>query len=1154
MLYFSKLRLTGFKSFVDPTELQIKPGLTGVVGPNGCGKSNLVEALRWVMGESSAKQMRGSGMEDVIFGGTADRPARNIAEVVLDLDNLERSAPPQFNEFEELYISRRIEREKGSTYRVNGVETRAKDVQLLFADSSTGARSTAMVSQGRIGAVIRAKPSQRRSLLEEAAGITGLHSRRHEAELRLRGAETNLDRLEDILNTLEEQLQGLKKQSRQANRYRNLSDHIRRAEATLYYLRWRDATEKLDQYRSDLKISSNGVNELTIQTASASKTQVEAATKLPKLRQMEAQAAAKLHSLNVARNNLNEEKNRVDAAQLETERRILQIEADLEREHLLAKDATKAIKNLDEEHQRTKTVCLQEEKSSEIAKENLVQANQAVNALDTELNELNNKFAKDEAKRSSLNQAVDDLMSRVERLKSRLNEAEAQKANIEDKAIAQSVLSDAKKELQKHDVARNKLRKLADAADQLRIKTTEAISQVVSQQHSFQNKLTRLLAEEQALSDVLKSDDSNEWPAIIDEVTVKPGYEAALGAVLGEDLSASSLESAPVTWRNMLPFTKTAELPEGAEPLSRVVSGPAALNRRLSQIGIISAEADGTRLAERLTQGQSLVSQEGAMWRWDGYTVTAGAETAAAARLQQRNRLNIIRDSLADARADVARADANVTKAQNEAAEAQAAEREARANAEVANCNYDKARDTLTVLKEKAAHHSSKILALVETAKTHKADIVEAEARAFENKQTLKKLPDTNLIQSKITTLRADLAEHRAVQVEFQSTFDSLVRAAEDRRHRLISIENDLANWQARFKSAKDQIKNLTERNAIETNEINRLFALPKDIEQRRDVLAQNIHQLELMRTESADKLAKAENHLAGAEKALRNAEATLAKAREDRVRAQGLVEQVEQAVKSINERVLEKLDVNPEQLFNIAGLDKEKALPELNATERRVERLVNERENMGPVNLRAEQETKELTEKVQSLEIERDDLIEAIAKLRKGISELNREGRQRLLKSFQEVDMHFRKLFERLFGGGHAHLNLVDSEDPLEAGLEIMASPPGKRLQSLSLLSGGEQALTALALLFGVFLTNPAPICVLDEVDAPLDDSNVDRFCALLKEMASTGTTRFMVVTHHRLTMAKMDRLFGVTMPERGVSKLVSVDLEFAEKHQSFA
>jgi chromosome segregation protein len=1149
LLRFSKLRLTGFKSFVDPTELHIEPGLTGVVGPNGCGKSNLVEALRWVMGETSAKQMRGTGMEDVIFGGTADRPARNIAEVVLNLDNQERTAPAQFNEFEELNVSRRIEREKGSIYRVNGKEMRAKDVQLLFADSSTGARSTAMVSQGRIGAVINAKPSQRRSLLEEAAGVTGLHSRRHEAELRLRGAETNLDRLEDILGILQGQLQGLKKQSRQANRYRNLSNHICKAEATLYYLRWMTASQDLEQYQRDLKSSSAQVEERTRLTAAASTKQAGAATNLPELRQMEAEAAAELHSLSVARDGLDEEKQRIAEAHGETERRIEEIAADTEREKALAEDATKAISALNEERQNIEPARLGEEDSGKIAGEKLSQASEAVHVLDDELTGLSDQFAKSEARRSSLNRTMDDLTHRSERLKARSADTAEQSARLESEAIGSGVLVEAEASLESHHTARENARNRAETADQARVETTEAISQSVSQQHASQSTLTRLLAEEQALSDVLKAGDSDAWPAMIDEVTVNPGFEAALGAALGEDLSASSDEPAPIRWRTLLPFSQTAELPQGAEPLSQFVSGPAALTRCLSQIGVVYDEADGARLAHNLKQGQCLVSRGGAMWRWDGYTISAGAETAAAARLQQRNRLNTIRASLADARADVAVAETGVEKARDKATESQTAEREARADANTADSAYGQARDALTDIKEKAAHHSSKLSALIETAGAIKTDLEEAEARAVESRQALAELPNADAAGGKITTLRADLAERRTVQVECKSAFDSLVRAAEERRRRLGDIERELANWRGRHEGAGNQINQLSDRQTAETAEIARLAALPEEIEQHRGVLMASIYQSEKTRKEAADKLAEAETRLADADKTLREAEATLAKARENRVRSQGLVEQAEQAAEGIVERILDKLDASPDQLFEIAGLAPGKDLPELEASERKVDRLLRERDTMGPVNLRAEQETEELTEQIQTLVTERDDLTEAIAKLRKGISELNREGRQRLLESFHEVDKHFQELFIRLFGGGRAHLSLVDSDDPLEAGLEIMASPPGKRLQSLSLLSGGEQALTALALLFGVFLTNPAPICVLDEVDAPLDDSNVDRFCTMLNEMAATGTTRFLVITHHRLTMAKMDRLFGVTMSERGVSQLVSVDLKFAEK-----
>lgn len=1149
MLRFSKLRLTGFKSFVDPTELLIEPGLTGVVGPNGCGKSNLVEALRWVMGESSAKQMRGSGMEDVIFGGTAQRPARNIAEVVLNLGNTDRTAPAQFNEFDELDVSRRIERDKGSTYRVNGKETRAKDVQLLFADSATGARSTAMVSQGRIGAVIAAKPEQRRSLLEEAAGITGLHSRRHEAELRLRGAETNLERLEDILGALDLQMQGLKKQTRQANRYRNLSDHIRKAEATLYHLRWVHASAELDKHRKELMEVSARVEELTRLAATSSTAQALAATDLPDLRKAEAESAAQLHRLSVARDSLEDEQRRIAEASAEGSKRLAQISADVEREKALAKDAIGAIATLQEEHQNIEAARQGEEENGQQAREELAQANSAVEQHDAVLTEMTELLAGDEARRTSLHRTMDDLTHRSERLKGRAADTENQRASLEADAIDAAVMAGAQKALENQQTARQNARSRAEACEQARSEATEGISRAVSHQHATQSTLTRLLAEQQALADVLKAEDCEQWPAMIDQVSVDPGFEAALGAALGEDLSASSDELAPLHWRSLPAFGHRAALPGGVDPLSQFVSGPAALNRCLSQIGIVEDDALGERLSDDLQQGQCLVSKGGAMWRWDGYCMAAGAQTAAAARLEQRNRLNTIRDMLEGTRADVAAAEAAVHKARQNSEQAATAERDARADANSADGAYAQARDALTDIKEKAAHHSSRLAAMIDMAGSIKTDLEETEEQARDTRQALAALPDAQAARARISALRTDMAERRTRQVECQSAFDQLVRTAEQRRRRLGDIERELANWQQRVKGATRQIDQLNERQQAETVEMQRLASLPREIDEKRSVLLADIYQSEKTRKETADQLAIAETRLAEADKTLRNAESSLAEARENRVRFQGFVEQAEQAVEGIIERVADKLDASPEQLFGIADLKEDKDLPELDASERKVERLIRERDTMGPVNLRAEQETRELSEQIETLHSERDDLTEAIAKLRKGIAELNREGRQRLLASFKEVDKHFQELFVRLFGGGRAHLTLTDSDDPLEAGLEIMASPPGKRLQVLSLLSGGEQALTALALLFGVFLTNPAPICVLDEVDAPLDDANVDRFCTMLAEMAHSGHTRFLVITHHRLTMARMDRLFGVTMSERGVSQLVSVDLEKADE-----
>lgn len=1150
MLKFSKLRLSGFKSFVDSTELLIGQGLTGVVGPNGCGKSNLVEALRWSMGETSAKQMRGKGMDDVIFGGTSSRNARNIAEVTLSLDNSERTAPALFNDFDELEVSRRINRDSGSTYRVNGKEVRAKDVQLLFADSSTGARSTAMVSQGRIGAVIAAKPIQRRSLLEEAAGITGLHSRRHEAELRLRGAETNLERLQDILGTMEAQMQGLKKQARQANRYRNLSDHIRKAEASLYYLRWRAATDGLETHREQLATANARVEDLTRLAATASTRQAEYAEGLPDLRRFEAETAAELHRFNVARDGLDVEEQRVADARLDAEHRLTQISSDMAREKALAVDAGQAITALNDERRRIEAAREGEEEQGETARNNLSEANQAVTMLDQSLGELTDRFAADEAHRTSLTRTVADQTDRKNRLSGRAAETAEQRAHLEAEAIDPATLAAAEADLENCRMAQETARSAAEAAETARGEAADAVSQMVSRQHSAESALTRLQAEEQALSDILRQDTGDEeWPALIDEVTVTPGYEAALGAALGENLSAPVDCPAPVHWKTLPPFASPAPLAVGLAPLSRFASGPDALSRRLSQIGVVDDDNDGARLADRLLQGQCLVSRQGGLWRWDGFTVSAGAQTAAAARLQQRNRLDELRGQLDGALADAAAAEAETTRMREAAAEAETALRDARAAVAEADRAYNQARDFFGGIKESASHHSSRLSALAETEGAIRIDIEETDGHLRDATESLKALPDPETARQKVSLMRAELAERRATQLECQSAFDTLIRAATERRNRLADIAREQESWNQRAAGAAGQIDRLGERQKIEQAELDRLRSLPEQIQQQRKTLMDHIESTEGTRRQAAEKLAEAENLLGQAEKALRATEAELAIARENRVRAEGQVEQSDQALADITERVRDKLDATPDQLGKIAEIDDDQGLPDLESTERKVERLIKERDTMGPVNLRAEQETRELADQVVSLETERDDLILAIEKLRKGISELNREGRARLLKSFHEVNAHFQELFQRLFGGGKAYLELTESDDPLHAGLEIMASPPGKRLQSLSLLSGGEQALTALALLFGVFLTNPAPICVLDEVDAPLDDANVDRFCALLDEMAAAGRTRFLIITHHRLTMARMHRLFGVTMTERGVSQLVSVDLQQAEQ-----
>ena len=1148
-MQFNRMRLTGFKSFVEPTELVIDDGLTGVVGPNGCGKSNLVEALRWAMGETSAKQMRGGEMDDVIFAGTSDRPARNLAEVILSLDNSDRRAPAQFNGSDELDVVRRIERGHGSNYKVNGMDARARDVQTLFADASTGARSTAMVSQGRIGAIINAKPTQRRGLLEEAAGITGLHARRHEAELRLRAAETNLERLEDVVGALEEQHRLLKRQARQATRYRNLSDHIKRHEAILLHLRWTMAQSELAAAAEQFAQIETLVAELTQAVATATTAQAKSSSALPDLREKEAEAAAALQRLMVARDALDAEERRIETLRDEIQNRVAQIDADIGREKSLGRDAAEAVENLEREATEIRAAQTREADDLATAKARLLEAEAEVEQRERELTELTRSVVADETRGATLNRQLTEFEIRRNRLDDRLANITREKQEAEAAADDNGALDSARKAA---DEARHAAAAARTALLEAEGATTDARlaeNYAREERQSADSAAAKLRAEQEALAELLEFGDPELWPPMIDAVEVDTGYEVALGAALGDDLIAPTDEASPIHWRVLPMFANPRGLPENIHRLSDFVRGPAALMRRLSQIGVVENDAQGQRLHGELEQGQRLVSTNGSLWRWDGYIAAAGAPTAAATRLAQRNRLDEMRNELetSEAKADDARVQHEQTAAA--ARDAADAERGAREAVWTADADAQNTNDEASMLAESTADARSRVSSLKDAIDSLNADVAELDTQEKAACEELEGLADVGDRRRTVEEKHVELANRRASLAETRSAHDRLDQESETRALRLQVIANDLESWKNRSVNALKQLEQLTVRRAQELAELDKLKARPQEIATERSALLDRIQAAEAARNEAADNLAAAENRLEELTRELRNRENRLSETREDRVRREAAVEQIDQSLKVIAERIMERLECTPEDSLSSVGIDEEDELPPQDAVETKLERLQRERDNMGPVNLRAEQEAAELDEKIRGMETEREDLIAAIARLRHGISGLNREARERLLAAFNEVDEHFRELFAKLFGGGRAHLRLTEAEDPLEAGLEVFASPPGKRLQSMTLLSGGEQALTALALLFAVFLTNPAPICVLDEVDAPLDDSNVDRFCTLLDEMSRQSSTRFLLVTHHRLTMARMDRLYGVTMSERGVSQLVSVDLQTAER-----
>jgi chromosome segregation protein len=1145
LVQFSKLRLTGFKSFVDPTDLMIEPGMTGIVGPNGCGKSNLVEALRWVMGETSAKRMRGSEMDDVIFAGTANRPARNVAEVQLFLDNADRKVPAQFNEYEELTISRKIERGQGSAYRVNGLDTRAKDVQLLFADSATGAHSTALVSQGRIGAIIAAKPTDRRALLEEAAGITGLHSRRHEAELRLKAAEANLARLDDVIVTLESQLSVLKKQARQASRYRNLQDHIRRQEAILFHLLWIDAEARLKSAEEGLMGSETMVVSLTSSAAVAATRQGEAAAVLPGLRLAEAEAAAELQRLTIARAQLDQEEARVAQQRADADRQLADIAADTERETGLATDAAGAQETLRRESEALSEIAMREAAIAEEAARAVEVAGAEVEETETEVATLTQNVAAGEARQSALQRRRDELAQRLERLRQRITDAAAERDRLQAEIAADESLnsaltqtSDAEQTLEGAQAALN----MAEAA-RTGAAETEAIAR--EQLTEAQGRHTALKAEIDALSALFRDSDDQLWPPLIDALSVTPGYEAALGAALGDDLQASADTGAPLHWRELGTDASAPALPFGARPLSEFVTGSAALLRRLSQVGVVENEAGCRALALQLAQGQRLVGRDGSMWRWDGFTIQAGSPTAAVQRLQQRNRLKDLTAEMDGVAATLSRAHAEYDFAKAALSQASTDEQAKRQELQAAYQGARNAREALTRAEQALSQVNARLTGLLQSLTSLETDTAEADQQLAATDEEVAGLPDLGEARARVQELKPILTDRRSRLVECRSTDERLRREAQQRQQRLDQIQRELGSWSQRAEAAARHLDALAQRREAMAAEIARLAALPEQLAQQRNDLLTLLSNAEQARRDAADALAMAESDLADADRALKSEEHRLAEMRENKVRAESAVEQAREAEQALTERIRERLECTPVDVLPLAELDPSEPLPDKTAVDQKLQRLLRERENIGPVNLRAEVESNELDQQLAGMQTERSDLVNAIARLRQGINSLNREGRERLLAAFELVNGHFETLFTRLFGGGRAHLALTEAEDPLEAGLEILASPPGKKLQVMSLLSGGEQALTALALLFAVFLVNPAPICVLDEVDAPLDDANVERFCNLVDELGRAGSTRFLVITHHRLTMARMDRLFGVTMSERGVSQLVSVDLQ---------
>lgn len=1149
-MHITELRIAGFKSFVDPQDLPVEPGLTGIVGPNGCGKSNLLEALRWAMGASSARAMRGGEMDDLIFSGAEGRPGRETAEVTLVLDNTKRTAPPDFNQADTLEVMRRLRRGAGSTYKLNGRTVRGKDIQLLFADASTGANSPSLVRQGQISEMIAAKPQNRRRILEEAAGISGLNTRRHEAELKLRAAETNLERLSEVSAEVERQLESLKRQARKARKYKALSDEIAALDAFIAHCKWLAAGEAEAAANAALETAKTDVERLTREAAINETARLQAGEGIAPLREAESVAAAKLGQARIELARLETERKAASEAAERLEAERTRLMEDIAREETAQAEAEAAATEAREELAALPVDTPGESEAQEqAARAALEVARNTLSDAETGADTAQAALAEARARQEAAEAGAAAARQRVEKLKADEARLAAELANLPDIAALRVALETARQAEADAEIALADCERAVERADAALAEAREAEASAEPGRAEADKAVRALEAEIAGLARLLRKAEATNTPPVIDRIRTEDGYERAVAAALGDDLQASTDRAAALYWAGAGP--QGQPLPDGATPLTQFVDAPNELAARLSQCGLIAAE-DGPRLARALKTGQRLVSREGHLWRWDGFTRTPEAPVSAAERLEQQARLEAAEAELSPAQAERDRASEALDHARAERRAAEETLRTARTAVQPAS----RALSDTRAASANAAGALERAEFRRDSAESSLAQLRGELSAAEENLALAQPAgageTDLAALQAALEAARAAVTAARTDETEARGRLTDLTRGREQAQKRRDGLARDAETWSQRATASAARLERLQQRRHDADAEAERAKQAPERLAAELETLSHRVAQLETERQAAADRLAERETALREAEAAARTSEAAVASARESLAGAKVKLETSAARLADLKEQAREQFGRTPDGLLVLAGagLDEE-TLDTLSQAEaeQRLTLLRHERDQLGGVNMEAEAEAEELAERLGAQTTEKADLVAAIAKLREGVDALNEEGRGRLLEAFETVNEHFKALFTTLFRGGQAELKLIDAEDPLAAGLEIYAQPPGKRLGTLSLMSGGEQALTAAALIFAVFLSRPAPICVLDEVDAPLDDANVDRFCRMLEEMRARTDTRFIIITHNPVTMSRMDRLFGVTMREKGVSKLVSVDLGTAEE-----
>jgi len=1149
-LEITKLRLLGFKSFVDSTEVEILPGLTGIVGPNGCGKSNIIDAFQWLMGESRPSSMRASGMEDVIFAGVEGRAPRSFAEVTVEIDNSQQRASSEFNRHKELEISRKITREIGSSYKLNGKELRARDVQTLFADFSSGSNSSSLIKQGQIAELLNMKPKDRKKILEEAAGISGLYHRRHEAQLKLNGAERNLERLQDLISQLEMQLKTIEKQAREAERYAKLSKEIRTLKGLLLlkqYLSLRSDINSVDiSLTENLKLSSTLESEnseleekieVENENISSKKNDVEEKSEVHQKTLLERQVV--LNEINLSERQANE---------LKTQ--LTQSDADLQREDQLMADAQNNMADQNTLLQEVNEKLCDIDKKIENQKETIEQNTKRMEAVDNSYNSiqdrlndlkaekiLNEKRREDHLSNiSNLSRSLEKLNGSLEKLKSAERD---EQRKLEDLLREQETLN-REYQIESHNLSQ----KEKDFQ-----KNQDEIGFVDNEINKLNAKKAVSLSELEASKSLL--DKKSDQETVFDELEIENGYERCLDALFFSELEYPKISKIRGSgWQKVVDSQVANKIVKNfprLRPLSSHIKGADVLNYLLEHVGIVRTTEEGDNLSKKLLPGQQLITKEGDLWRWDGFIrYTTGEISKNALRIRNQKKVVEIQESLNEI-------DIQIEALQNKKVVLEKSS-SLFGDMEIERSNLSKTGSDLQALEgeiarlknqrtiasdniislEKKIKEESAQLKIYQELDTDKENLNVSESNEKEYLSLVNNLEE-------LDKQREDLRNERA-------NFDKLTDHKNSLRDRKEELELNLSKWTAQSEIAVERRSGIQARIEKIKSEIKKTSFLPENLVNKKEVLDKRVEATSTELVDARDKLASFEGNLRKLQIKSRELITELGVEKENQVRFNTKKESLAENLAELEGRIKNEYNLNFEKFQDEFSNDQMKdfSQPEIEA---RLERQIRFRDNLGSVNLRAEQDAKEISDELETILSERNDVLEAIEKLNTAVKSINQDGRQKLIEAFNEVNKTFQTLFTRLFQGGKAELALVDSTDPLEAGLEIMCQPPGKKVTTISLLSGGEQTLTALALIFAVFLSNPSPICLMDEVDAPLDDANIEKYCDILDFMTKETSTRFIVITHNIITITRMDRLFGVTMMEPGVSQLVGVDLTRAEE-----